>query len=87
MSTRESPETDREATRASPIAADVGPMAPRSGEGHDQGYRFAFSLTSRASVVLRSCETRDLVQALAQGSQGIGIEVDDRLEIAEQTEV
>ena len=47
-------ETEREVTRASPMAAAVGSMAARSGEGHDQGYRFAFSLTSRASVVLRN---------------------------------
>ena len=61
MSTCESPETDREATRASPIAADVGSMAPRSGEGHDQWCRFAFSLTSRASVVpAQCCETREV---------------------------
>ena len=48
MSTRESRKTDREATRASPVAAAVGSMAPRSGEGHDQWCRFAFSLTGRA---------------------------------------
>ena len=50
MSTCESLETDREATRASPIAADVGSMASRSGVGHDRWYRFAFSLTNRAQV-------------------------------------
>ena len=58
MSTCESLETDREATRASPIAAAVGSMAPRSGEGHDQWYRFAFSLTNRASVTIRNSRGR-----------------------------